>query len=332
MIRLVQLRSGSTRAVALVDEPNLRVLVGVTSMYALAQAALYASKPLEDIVRRRAHGATLAYDDIYKGRSEWRLVVPIDHPEDEARCLVSGTGLTHLGSAENRNAMHGKSDAELTDSMRMFRAGLEGGRPAPGAIGAAPEWFYKGNGGNLRAPNDPLDVPAFAGDGGEEAEIAGVYVIDHAGQPRRIGLCCGNEFSDHIFERTNYLNLASSKLRTCAIGPELVIGAAFTTVTGRVAIERAGGEIWSRAIATGNEEMCHTVANIEHHHFKFPMHRRAGDLHVHFFGAHSLSFGQGIVLEDADVMVVQFDGFGRALRNPVRKTAEPDRVVAVDSL
>ena len=46
--------------------------------------------------------------------------------------------------------MHQKLNAEdedaLTDSMRMFRLGLEGGRPAPGQMGVAPEWFYKGDG------------------------------------------------------------------------------------------------------------------------------------------------------------------------------------------
>ena len=100
---------------------------------------------------------------------------------DPARCLVSGTGLTHLGSAANRNAMHGKTDAELTDSMRMFRAGLDGGRPDSGKIGTAPEWFYKGTGQILRAHGDPLIVPPHAEDGGEEAEVAGVYLVDDAG-------------------------------------------------------------------------------------------------------------------------------------------------------
>ena len=101
-----------------------------------------------------------------------------------ARCLVSGTGLTHLGSAENRERdAHGKTDDELTDSMKMFRAGMEGGRPADGCIGAAPEWFYKGNGSVLRAHDEPLEVPGFAEDGGEEAEIAGIYVIDPRGPP-----------------------------------------------------------------------------------------------------------------------------------------------------
>ena len=65
--------------------------------------------------------------------------------------------------------------------MKMFRWGVEGGRPAPGKIGIAPEWFYKGNGTILRAHGEPLVVPAYAEDGGEEAEIAGVYIIG----PRR---------------------------------------------------------------------------------------------------------------------------------------------------
>jgi hypothetical protein len=239
---------------------------------------------------------------------------------------VSGTGLTHLGSAKNRQAMHGRSDAELTDSMKMFRAGLEGGRPEPGCTGNAPEWFYKGNGSILRAHGEPLEVPEFAEDGGEEAEIAGVYVIDDEGRPRRIGMTAGNEFSDHVFERANYLNLAGSKLRSCAIGPELVIDPGFEAVPGHVTIERAGRQVWSKDIATGDAEMCHSLANIEHHHFKFDAHRRPGDLHVHFYGAHSLSFADEIRLADGDVMAIQFAGFGRALRNPLR-VAEATRAL-----
>jgi hypothetical protein len=218
--------------------------------------------------------------------------------------------------------MHKKTGADheknLTDSMKMFNWGVEGGRPAPGQMGISPEWFYKGNGSVLRAPNEPLDVPFFAEDGGEEAEIAGVYVIAPDGSPRRIGMAVGNEFSDHAFEKRNYLNLAGSKLRTCSIGPELAIDPTFDLIPGQVRIERAGKPIWSKPIRTGEAEMCHSLANIEHHHFKFDGHRQSGDVHVHFFGAHSLSFGDGVKLADGDVMVIHFDGFGRALRNPIR--------------
>ena len=329
--RLVQLQQGAVRRVARVEEPHLRVLTGIDSIYALANAALASGESILSAVNRLTGDDCLEYDAVYDRRSPWRLLVPIDHPEP-ARCLVSGTGLTHLGSAESRNAMHGKTDAELTDSMRMFRAGLEGGRPRAGECGTAPEWFYKGTGGMLRACDETLEVPPYAEDGGEEAEIAGIYVIDADGRPYRVGMAGGNEFSDHRFEKTNYLNLAGSKLRTCAIGPELVVDPDFTQVAGKVTIWRDGGMLWDRAIATGEREMCHSLANIEHHHFKFEGHRRPGDVHVHFFGAPVLSFSEQIQLRAGDVMAVEFNGFGRALRNTLRVVPQPNPVVAVQSL
>ena len=47
--------------------------------------------------------------------------------------------------------------------------------------------------------------------------------IDRKGHPVRIGFTTANEFSDHVMEKKNYLYLAPSKLRGCAIGPELLI-------------------------------------------------------------------------------------------------------------
>ena len=92
----------------------------------------------------------------------------------------------------------------------------------------------------------------------------------------------------------------------------------FQAVSGEVRIVRGAETIWSKAVETGEQNMCHSLANMEHHHFKFAGHRQPGDVHVHFFGADSLSFGAGIALEDGDWMEVRFQGFGRALRNPVR--------------
>ena len=100
----------------------------------------------------------------------------------------------------------------------------------------------------------------------------------------------------------------------------------------RVWIERRGTRIWSRAVASGESEMSHSLRNIEHHHFKFDAHRRPGDVHVHFFGAHSLSFGEGITLEDGDVITIRFEGFGRPLRNTVRVEPAGDRPVDVRPL
>jgi hypothetical protein len=337
MIHLVQIINGPARRVAVVKEPNLRCLTGVRSVYELVQECLSSSTQLSERALALANGEVLAYDVIYSGASEWHLLAPIDLPGSPSRLMIPGTGLTHLGSAKERQAMHiaeaPKAAEPVTDSMRMFQWGVEGGRPPIGEIGIAPEWFYKGTGVMLQAPLAPLTIPAYAEDGGEEAEVAGIYVIGEDGTPYRIGMAAGNEFSDHQFEKRNYLNLAGSKLRTCSLGPELVVGAAFQAVTGEARIERGADTIWSKKLTTGEENMCHSLANLEHHHFKFEGHRQPGDVHVHFFGAHSLSFGDGVVLEDGDWMEVRYEGLGRALRNPIHvENKNANRQVVVRSL
>lgn len=314
-MRLIQIRRGNTRRVALVEEPRLRFLDGCSSIYELANIALTSNLTLSDLARQRTRRDTLDFDSVYSGHSEWRILPAVDHPEEPARCLVSGTGLTHLGSAQDRQSMHEVRAEELTDSMKMFRWGLEGGRPLSGSIGIAPEWFYKGTGTSLRAHREALDIPSYAEDGGEEAEIAGVYVVGPDGQPFRLGMAVGNEFSDHQFEKKNYLNLAGSKLRTCALGPELVVDPAFDSVPVSIKIERGNNLLWSKSFRSGEAEMCHSLENIEHHHFKFEAHRRPGHVHVHFFGTNCLSFSDGIRLQEGDVMEVAAEGFGRPLRN-----------------
>jgi len=332
VIRIIQIRKGNLRRVALVDEPVLRPLSNFQTIHELASAAVETNGSLSELARQSLAGDLLEYESVYRGESEWRVLPAIDHPHEPSRCLISGTGLTHLGSARDRNAMHAPPDQELTDSMKMFQLGREGGRPEPGCIGTPPEWFYKGTGAMLHAHGEPLDIPPYAEDGGEEGEVAGIYFVDAKGQPRRIGFAVGNEFSDHRFEKKNYLNLAGSKLRTCALGPELIVGAKFQSVPGEVTIERAGNILWSKKIRTGEAAMCHSLRNIEHHHFKFEAHRRPGDVHVHFLGADCLSFGDGIELKNGDVMQVQFEGFGRPLRNWVRDAGSPPSLVEVNPL
>jgi len=332
MVRLVQIRNGRERRVALVEEPCLRLLALCSSVYELAGAALASGRTLSSFAEKQATTELLDYETIYQGASDWKLMTPIDHPIEPSRCLVTGTGLTHFGSARDRDAMHTRTEEELTDSMKMFRLGVEKGRAADGEIGAAPEWFYKGTGSILKVSGESLDVPSYAEDGGEEAEIAGIYLIGPDGRPCRLGLATGNEFSDHRFEKKNYLNLAGSKLRNCALGPELVLDAPFQSVPGEVKIERGGSVIWSKAICTGEAEMCHSLRNIEHHHFKFEGHRRPGDVHVHFLGAHSLSFGSGIELTDGDLMSIRFEGFGRALLNPLSVPSRLDPLITVFNL
>ncbi len=328
-MRLLQLKTGDVRRIAMVEEPRLRLLREFDSVYGLAQAAIASGGKLTSLVADHLTDESLEYDPIYSWSTQWKLLTPIDHPHEPARCLVSGTGLTHMGSARDRASMHMAKDQELTDSMKMFHWGMEAGRPKAGEIGIAPEWFHKGYGTIVQPHGEPLVVPSYAEDGGEEAEIAVAYVIGPRGQPYRVGMAQGNEFSDHRFEKRNYLNLAGSKLRTCSIGPELVVDPDFRAVPGTVGITRNGKALWSQAIASGEAEMSHSLRNLEHHHFKFALHRRPGDVHIHFLGAHSLSFGQGVELKDGDVMEVHFDGFGRPLRNPVQVANEKDVLVEV---
>ena len=336
MTRLIQVvNGGGERRVASVEGDRCLLIEGYTSVFDMAMAAIEKGVELADLVAKSMSDVALDYDAVHAGGSEWRLLPAVDHPEEAGRCLVTGTGLTHKASVDNRQAMHeeaGGEKTEVTDSMRMYQWGLEGGKPAPGVIGTAPEWFYKGNGTVLKGHGEPLDVPPFAEDGGEEPEIAGAYIIDADGNPRRVGLVMGNEFADHVTEKKNYLYLAPSKLRQCSLGPELILDADFADVQGEVRIERGAEVLWSRPIATGEENMSHSLANMEHHHFKFPEHRRPGDVHVHFFGADGFSFGDGVKLEDGDVMVVAWEGYGKELRNPVRVSREDDRLIEVRQL
>jgi len=332
MTRLVQMKKAGLRRVGLVEEPNVRFLKDCASVYELAVAAIDSGKKLTELAEAKAQGDSIAYDGLYGGRSDWRLLPPIDHPEESARCLLSGTGLTHIGSARDRQSMHAVVTEQITDSMKIFRWGVEGGRPEAGAIGISPEWFYKGTGGALRAHGEPLDVPSYAEDGGEEAEIAGVYVISRDGHPFRLGMAMGNEFSDHQFEKKNYLYLAASKLRACALGPELAVDYDFGSVSVCATIFRNGSALWSKSFRTGEREMCHNLQNIEHHHFKIGAHRRAGDVHVHFFGTDCLSFSDRIRLQDGDLMQIAAEGYGRALRNPVRVDRSKDALVEVTCL
>lgn len=246
-----------------------------------------------------------------------RLLPPLDHPSDPAHMLVTGTGLSHLGSAEGRDKMHRDlaEAATLTDSMRMFKLGLEGGRPGPGREGVQPEWFYKGDGTIVAAPGKPLESPSFALDGGEEPEIVGLYLIGPDGQPWRVGFALGNEFSDHVTEKQNYLYLAHSKLRACGIGPELLVGDLPEDLRGTSRIHREGKVAWEKPFLSGEANMCHAIENLERHHFKYLGFRRPGDVHAHFFGTSTLSFSDGFRTQPGDMFEIEMAAFGRPLRN-----------------
>ncbi|HEY5808103.1 MAG TPA: AraD1 family protein [Povalibacter sp.] len=328
-LRLIQLKTSSNaRCVAAADDDgSARRIDGVTTTYELARAALTSGKSLADAVAARLSGDRI---DLTQAANEGRLLAPIDHP-DTAHLYLTGTGLTHLGSAEGRDKMHkAAQSAQVTDSMRMFMMGVEGGKPAAGAIGAQPEWFYKGDGSSVIGSGAPLPSPAFALDGSEEPEIAGIYLIDDAGNPRRLGFCLANEFSDHVVERGNYLWLAHSKLRAAALGPELLAGGLPDDVRGTSRLLRNGEKIWEKPFLTGEANMSHSLRNLEHHHFKYALFRRPGDVHVHFFGTATLSFADGVRTQEGDVFEISAPPFRLPLRNKLTTVAAPD--VAVTQL
>jgi len=331
-MHIVQLLDGGgKRRVGVVDGGEIRLLNRVTRTLDLANMAIKQGRGLAAMAKILAGGTVVNYAAALKDR---RILVPADHP-DPAHCLVTGTGLTHLGSATARDKMHQKlagSSEELTDSLKMFKLGLNGGKPARGKTGVQPEWFYKGDGSWLVAPGAALERPAFALDGGEEPEIAGIYLIGPTGRPHRLGFALGNEYSDHVMERQNYLYLAHSKLRHCAIGPELIAGNLPPHVEGKSRIRRKGRVIWEKPFLTGEANMSHTIANLEFHHFKYDGFRRPGDLHVHFFGTGTLSIADGIVTEDGDEFEIEAPAFGAALRNRlkvVKQRFKPDAVKAL---
>jgi hypothetical protein len=313
-MRLAQIiDEAGKRAVVVTARGESRLVKGARTTYDLAMQAIAAGESIRKLIASRGIGKTV---DLAAALKQKRVLNPIDH-KDPAHLLVTGTGLTHLGSAEGRDKMHkdAADPAKQTDSMRMFRMGLEGGKPQGSAQGVQPEWFYKGDGSTVAAPGGDLVSPDFALDGGEEPEIVGVYVISPEGAAVRVGFALGNEFSDHVTERQNYLYLAHSKLRASSFGPELLVGDLPLDVQGLSRIVRDKETLWEKPFISGEQNMSHSIANLEAHHFKYNLFRRPGDVHVHFFGTATLSFSDGIKPQKGDVFEITAEPFGLPLRN-----------------
>jgi len=324
---LVQFKNAAgARRVGVLQSASIREIDGYTSSYGLAQQAIRSKTGLAELAQANLGTEVHAIASV-------TVLAPLDHV-DPAHCYVTGTGLTHLGSADTRDAMHKKigGDVEmLSDSMKMFRMGVEGGKPALGARGVQPEWFYKGDGSIVRASGEALQMPEFALDGGEEPEIAGLYVIGDDGQPYRLGYAIGNEFSDHVTERQNYLYLAHSKLRNCGLGAALLVGELPAHVAGTSRIYDGEGRVrWEKAFVSGEQNMSHSIANLEYHHFKYGLFNRPGDVHIHFFGTATLSVADNITVLPGETFEIEAPAFGPALRNTLAR--EQSAFVKVNAL
>lgn len=322
-MRLIQYFQDGHRHVGWVqpDGDHAREIGQVSSVFELANLAIARKSSIAALVKELATSRTVDYAELL---AKNQVMAPLEHPEP-ARFFITGTGLTHIGSASARNKMHVDTHgdgAPESDSMKIFRMGLSGGKPAKGAIGIQPEWFYKGVGTCVLAPGDDIPLPAFALAGAEEAEIVGLYINGPDGAPYRIGYTLGNEFSDHVTEAQNYLYTQHSKLRACSMGPELLVGELPDDVRGKSRILRDGKVLWEEDFLSGEKNMSHSIGNLEHYHFRYPMFRRPGDLHAYFFGAAVMSYASGVKTQVGDVFEIEASAFGKPLRN--KMVAVPD--------
>ncbi|QLF68828.1 GguC protein [Peteryoungia desertarenae] len=319
---LSQLKSGG---VICREGDVARLVIGFQTTYELAKAAIAARTSLAQLVVRQGYGESV---DLLALAAENKLDCPVRHP-DPAHMYLTGTGLTHTGSASARDSMHADT-AGMSDSMKMFRMGIEGGKPQPGETGVQPEWFYKGNGFNAIAPGSDLVSPSFALDGGEEPEMAGFYIIGDDGAAYRLGFSVANEFSDHVTEKINYLYLAHSKLRPASFGPELRVGPLPESVEGTSRILRNGTVVWQKPFLSGEANMSHSIANLEYHHFKYALFCLPGDLHVHMYGTATLSCADGFQTLEGDIFEIEAPQLGLPLRN--RLAQAPREAVVVNML
>ena len=143
-----------------------------------------------------------------------------------------------------------------------------------------------------------------------------------------MGFALGNELSDHVTERQNYLYLAHSKLRPCSIGPELLLGELPERISGESRISRQGRELWKSSFHSGEANMSHRISGLEHHHFKYRILRQPGSVHVHFFGTATLSFAAGVRTEPGDVFEIACTVFGKPLVNGIERAPAPPGGVA----
>jgi hypothetical protein len=121
-LRLVQLVTpGGERFIAAATDGAMgRRVNGVATVISLAQAAIAANSTLGAMADAAGYREEIDLGEALRSK---RIMAPIDHP-DPARVFLTGTGLTHLGSADARDRMHAKAhSADASDSMKMFRMG-----------------------------------------------------------------------------------------------------------------------------------------------------------------------------------------------------------------
>jgi hypothetical protein len=111
----------------------------------------------------------------------------------------------------------------------------------------------------------------------------------------------------------------------------LLLGALPQDIQGTSRIWRGGAVLWEKPFLSGEANMSHAIANLEHHHFKNAQFRRAGDVHVHFFGTATLSFSEAVQTQPGDIFEITASAFRLAVRNPLVRGSN-EGAVAVRAL
>ena len=96
---------GSITVVVREEGGRGRAVKGAESVHALAMEAANGGQSLKAVIDAKGLGAEVDLEAAY---AEGRLLSPITHP-DAAHLHLTGTGLTHLGSAATRDSMHKKA-------------------------------------------------------------------------------------------------------------------------------------------------------------------------------------------------------------------------------
>lgn len=234
---------------------------------------------------------------------------------------VGGTGLTHKNRAVIRKHMENldAKNESLSDSEKIYMAGVHDGKKQLSQEGARPEWFFKGHAEQIVTSGEPLPIPSHDIGGGEEAELVGVYYVDENKHIHRLGFCLGNEFSDHTLERENHFYISQCKLRAFALSSEIMIGELPTNVQLTSCIYRDEQLLWQAQIATGQDNMIHSYGNIESHVFRHAQFLTPDTLYYHFMGTSHISYVDGVCMQNNDIVKIESDYFMFPLINQIKK-------------
>jgi hypothetical protein len=184
---------------------------------------------------------------------------------------------------------------------------------APADGEGPPSWFFRGSGSTLVGAEQPLPLPGFAPAGAPVAQLLGLYVIADDGTPCQAGWALGHPVVDPALAMGS--GAGHARLRCTAVGPELLIGALPAELPAIARARRKTAVVGERRFDLGTASRTHSYADLARDHFRYQMHRRPGDVHVHCFGTSApdtaLATGDDLTFE------LECAAFGLPLRNRV---------------